>query len=501
MRYEKLIAALKKVIAAPTTFAALDLTSFTSAKEWALENTDIDYYTDEDSNGGNLSDYQYAVNQQVDETIKSYVSMYNSTIKKTVIEIYRAVVLEKVSDLDLDNIGIHWSFEKSGAGAYGLNREKTNKDKKYLLIANINPKDIDWEYGFTSFLYYGEDQWECALNTDAKITITDIEGLTTAERKQIKLPLKGVASKKGKYSYGESFSNILNWSDDYSDEDVADAHDHVNLMRNRNFQAGYDELKFIETKENVDPKRLLRVVSFKNKTLGWLKSFPKKEWVKEFKKVYERDISTILKASNTDGISIPIVIGDELGDGYARVILAYSLGEKLPVAFFEGVSDKSKVHSDYNLNKLLPSHPLYHATPAAVSIVSHGEGICSDKGSRFGKGNNKSISLTRDFNWLLDGRFGNAILVLDRDQLKTKFKIEPVDAKGYMSNYEFRKHELEERVYTGLIPVKYIKAVILLTKPLKNKKGSSEYSDPVFWPQSIKYIYLNPKNKKIEVLN
>jgi len=160
-----------------------------------------------------------------------------------------------------------------------------------------------------------------------------------------------------------------------------------------------------------------------------------------------------------------------------------------------------KVVADYRLSKLLPVHPLFHATPAAVSILAHGEGICSDKGSRFGRGNTKSISLSRDLTWLLDGKFGKAILVLDRDQLKTKFKIEPVDAKGFMSDYEYRKGELEERVYAEVIPVKYIKAAIMLLKPHRTKDGSTEYADQNLWPQSVKYIYFNPETKEIEVLN
>ena len=157
------------------------------------------------------------------------------------------------------------------------------------------------------------------------------------------------------------------------------------------------------------------------------------------------------------------------------------------------VVKKYQVVSDYALNKLLPAHSLFHGTPAAVSIVSHGEGLRSDKGSRR---NNKSISFTRDLTWLLDGKFGNAIIVLDRDELKTKFKIEPVDAFGYMSEYKYRKQELEERIYSSYIPVKYIKAVIFLKihKP-------SEFSDPKLWPQSVKYIHFEPKTKKIEVLN
>jgi len=151
-----------------------------------------------------------------------------------------------------------------------------------------------------------------------------------------------------------------------------------------------------------------------------------------------------------------------------------------------------RITADYKLNKMLPPHPLFHATPAAVQILNQGEGICSGKGSRWAKGNNASISLTRDVTWLLDGKFGTAILVLDRDEIKTRYKVEPLDALGYMSGYKFRKGEAEERVYTKNIPINFIKAMITLVKPIKN-----EYTYPKYgWPQNVKYIYYDRDTKQ-----
>jgi len=46
--------------------------------------------------------------------------------------------------------------------------------RPYILEGNINPKNIDWEYGFHSFIWYGEDQWECALNKGANVKIIAI---------------------------------------------------------------------------------------------------------------------------------------------------------------------------------------------------------------------------------------------------------------------------------------------------------------------------------------
>jgi len=180
-----------------TATKELDLTSFDDAKEWVLENTDIEYAEedeeDEDDDKDDENDiYKNASNEMMDDRIHTYMSKYAEVIDKPFITVYRAVVLENISKLDFNNIGIHWSFEKDGAGAYGLNRDMKENEKEYILTAKINPKDIDWEYGFTSFMYYGEDQWECAV--DGKVTVIAIDGLSKKEK--IKLPLKGKTGEK-----------------------------------------------------------------------------------------------------------------------------------------------------------------------------------------------------------------------------------------------------------------------------------------------------------------
>jgi hypothetical protein len=107
-------------------------------------------------------------------------------------------------------------------------------------------------------------------------------------------------------------------------------------------------------------------------------------------------------------------------------------------------------------------NPIFHATtgPRAASIAMRGEGIKSNSGfSNFGAGNYRSISLSRDLNFLLKGGFGNVIFVLDRDELNRKF---PVDPHAY-HNWE---DEYEERVFTDKIPPSMIRGVIFRYKPL-----------------------------------
>jgi hypothetical protein len=41
--------------------------------------------------------------------------------------------------------------------------------------AFLGKRQLDWEYGFNSFMYYGEDQWEISLKQNKDITITHID--------------------------------------------------------------------------------------------------------------------------------------------------------------------------------------------------------------------------------------------------------------------------------------------------------------------------------------
>jgi hypothetical protein len=155
--------------------ADLDLSSPGTAYNWAVEN--IPDLNDEDQ-----PEYQELHRERAGE----YSSKYNEVNRKPSLTIYRAVCLNDISELDLKKIGTHWSFDPGGVGCYGSGRGKTG-NKTFVLTGIVNPKDIDWEYGFTSFMWYGEDQWECALNQSAPVQIVKID------QKQLEKPLKAQA--------------------------------------------------------------------------------------------------------------------------------------------------------------------------------------------------------------------------------------------------------------------------------------------------------------------
>jgi hypothetical protein len=49
------------------------------------------------------------------------------------------------------------------------------KEVTAVIQGLISPQDIDWEYGFVSFMSYGEEQWEFSVKKHVPITITHID--------------------------------------------------------------------------------------------------------------------------------------------------------------------------------------------------------------------------------------------------------------------------------------------------------------------------------------
>lgn len=133
----------------------------------------------------------------------------------------------------------------------------------------------------------------------------------------------------------KSSSQFLNWSEDYSGEDLSDAVEHINLMRNRRMEKGIYDAEFLKI-EKMNPQKLLPASAFKGKAVGWLKAFEKEDWPKIFDKYLNRELDYLFEGEDIDS---PIMIDDEIGDGYGRIHLAYALGEEIPVAVFKGIND------------------------------------------------------------------------------------------------------------------------------------------------------------------
>lgn len=153
------------------------LSNYDTARKYAYDNIDdvAIAFDDYEENKDDIHT-KYSRDKYID-LIDLYVDKYNELKNKDLVTIYRLVKLNSIKDLDINNIGKHWSFEKSGVGAYGEqhpNKGMMKNGKSFILEGDVNPKYIDWIYGFNSFIWYGEDQWECALIKGSKVLINSI---------------------------------------------------------------------------------------------------------------------------------------------------------------------------------------------------------------------------------------------------------------------------------------------------------------------------------------
>ena len=150
------------------------------AWKWAKENVDIEVTEDELENDLLSESERDIITREIEayqEKASLYSSKYNSIKNKGNITVYRVIKVLSLDSIDWDNIGTHWSFEREGAGSYGDMRPNVRKKGvDVLLTGMVSVNDIDWEYCFTSFMYYGESQWECSLDDGASVVVTHING-------------------------------------------------------------------------------------------------------------------------------------------------------------------------------------------------------------------------------------------------------------------------------------------------------------------------------------
>jgi len=124
---------------------------------------------------GNL-DWNYTdvmTGDPLDDLIDTYIDKYKSVSNLPIAQIYRMVLLNTIDDLDLNNVGVFWSFDENGAGFYDI---KKTGDYLFILTATVNTNDIDWKQGFFSFLLYGKTEFDCYMKKGAPCIITHING-------------------------------------------------------------------------------------------------------------------------------------------------------------------------------------------------------------------------------------------------------------------------------------------------------------------------------------
>ena len=156
------------------------LDSTHDAIKWALKN--VGDAREDYPAGSSSRAVSYRMRKEMD--VETYVAEYHGVMAAGQARIWRAVEIPAGEDprlwIDWDEVGTHWSFRRRGAGVYSGGKVQ-GPTRVVVIEAVVQVAEIDWEYGFTSFWYYGEDQFECALVPGAKVEVVAINGASVAE--------------------------------------------------------------------------------------------------------------------------------------------------------------------------------------------------------------------------------------------------------------------------------------------------------------------------------
>jgi hypothetical protein len=121
--------------------------------------------------------------EQLDELAEAYSYFARESYRKahlgqpiTVYRMVRVPVVNGVAAVDVNCLGKAWSATQGGAGVYGSVAHHGVNLADVIIEGRVMPEHVDWEYGYTSFLYYGESQWEVSLLTDSPVEVVKING-------------------------------------------------------------------------------------------------------------------------------------------------------------------------------------------------------------------------------------------------------------------------------------------------------------------------------------
>lgn len=154
----------------------LDLTVRDSVIAWMTDHGPESIFDDE----GEL-DWSYTdpmLGTDLEELMYEYMGKYKQVISQDEVTLYRLVKLNSLKELDLKNVGVFWSFERSGVGAYGLGK-KISGDKQFVLTGIVDKNNIDWKQGLYSFLAYGKSEFECYMRKNSPVVITHVNDRET----------------------------------------------------------------------------------------------------------------------------------------------------------------------------------------------------------------------------------------------------------------------------------------------------------------------------------
>lgn len=115
-----------------------------------------------------------------EETFRERAQLYSDfaheAYREKRLKVYRAIRVPGFLGISFLRLGKAWSRVQGGAGVYGMVPGFKGPSEDYVLTGAVKAVDVDWQYGFTSFMIYGEDQWEVSLLANSPVVLTAIDG-------------------------------------------------------------------------------------------------------------------------------------------------------------------------------------------------------------------------------------------------------------------------------------------------------------------------------------
>lgn len=158
---------------------------------WAMEHAaDVEFYVERmNKRHPGLGDDFYRARAY------AYSDFADDAYRRGTIEVFRAIEVPLDGDgnplINFGALGKSWSREEGGAGIYSGNPYGDIPLELVTLTGTVKPSDVDWEYGYTSFLYYGEDQWEVSMLPNSPVLVTNLD------EEVLPIPIEGNTGQTG----------------------------------------------------------------------------------------------------------------------------------------------------------------------------------------------------------------------------------------------------------------------------------------------------------------
>ncbi len=149
------------------------LRSGEAAWRWARAHTDV-------LSALKIDDFEVdAVEQIFRDRADVYARFARSLEGHETIELYRAIAIPAHADphaaIEFRCLGKSWSRYARCTGIYN-GPSFQGKHREVVVRAEAPTRGIDWPFGFTSFLFYGEDQWEVSLKPHTRLVVHAVDG-------------------------------------------------------------------------------------------------------------------------------------------------------------------------------------------------------------------------------------------------------------------------------------------------------------------------------------